>query len=167
VLQDTVLFRGTVAENIGYAAPEADRPRLEKAAATACAMEIIEDRPEGWNRLVGERGAGLSGGQRQRVAIARAVAADPDVIVLDDVTSSLDLTTERNIIRSLYREFEDRTAIIISQKIQTIRAADRIAVMEGGRITAIGKHSELMHSSETYRTIFETQSGSEPEASRA
>jgi ABC-type multidrug transport system fused ATPase/permease subunit len=89
------------------------------------------------------------------------------VIVLDDVTSSLDLTTERNIIRSLYREFESRTAIIISQKIQTIRAADRIAVMEGGRITAIGKHSELMKSSDTYRTIFETQSGSEREGSKA
>jgi ATP-binding cassette subfamily B protein len=94
------------------------------------------------------------------VAIARAVASDPDVIVLDDVTSSLDLATERSIIEALYREFKNRTAIIISQKVQTIREADRFAVMENGRIAAIGKHEDLLQSNKTYRTIYETQSGS-------
>jgi ATP-binding cassette subfamily B multidrug efflux pump len=160
VLQESVLFSGTLHDNIAFASPDADRVDLERAAEISCAMEFIRERPNGWQASVGERGAGLSGGQRQRVAIARAVAAKPDVIVLDDVTSSLDVTTERNIVESLYSEFKDRTAIIISQKINTIRNADRIIVMEGGCIIAAGSHEELLESDPTYRTIFETQSGS-------
>jgi ATP-binding cassette subfamily B multidrug efflux pump len=159
VLQETVLFSGTIRDNIAYSATSADQAHLDRAADIACASEFIGDKPEGWETPVGERGAGLSGGQRQRVALARAIAADPDVIVLDDVTSSLDLSTEKSIIESLYREFKDRTAIIISQKIQTIREADRIVVMENGRIAAVGKHESLLQSNETYRTIHETQSG--------
>ncbi len=160
VLQETVLFSGTIRDNIAYSAPVAATAPLERAAEIACASEFIHDKQEGWDAPVGQRGAGLSGGQRQRVAIARAVAADPDVIILDDVTSSLDLTTEKHIIEALYREFRNRTAIIISQKIQTIRKADRIAVMENGRITAVGSHYSLLQDNETYRTIYETQSGS-------
>jgi len=159
VLQETVLFSGTIRENIAYSAPHALPAHLERAAEIACASEFIDDKPDGWDTTVGERGAGLSGGQRQRVAIARAIAAKPDIIILDDVTSSLDMTTEKHIIESLYREFRSRTAIIISQKIHTIRDADRIAVMENGRIVAIGGHNELLRTNETYRTIYETQSG--------
>ena len=159
VLQETVLFSGTVRDNIAFAAPDAPSAELEHAAAVACADEFIELSPEGWNTPVGQRGAGLSGGQRQRVAIARAVAARPDVIVLDDVTSSLDAATERRIIENLYREFQGRTAIIISQKVNTIRHADRIAVMEGGRIADVGTHEELLRINPTYRTIHETQAG--------
>ncbi|MBN2339229.1 MAG: ABC transporter ATP-binding protein [Acidobacteria bacterium] len=162
VLQETVLFSGTVRDNIAFAAPDAPPADLERAAAVACADEFIETSPKGWDTPVGERGAGLSGGQRQRVAIARAVAARPDVIILDDVTSSLDAATERRIVENLYREFRGRTAVIISQKVNTVRHADRIAVMEGGRVAAVGTHGELLELHPTYRTICETQAGLGP-----
>jgi len=160
IQQETILFSGTIRDNVAYCAPDASPSNLERAAGIACALEFITEKPHGWDETVGERGSGLSGGQRQRIAVARAVAADPDVIILDDVTSSLDMATEKHIIEALYREFRNRTTIIISQKIQTLREADRIAVMETGRIVAIGKHDELLKSNATYRTIFETQSES-------
>ncbi len=165
VLQETVLVSGTILENLAYAytSPDGVPPaepdeQIERAVEIACAREFIDEKENGWYEHVGERGTGLSGGQRQRVAIARALLAKPRILILDDVTSAVDASTERKIVSNLYRELADTTVVIISQKINTIRLADRIVVLEEGRIAGIGSHDELLVSNATYRDIYETQS---------
>ena len=165
-LQESLLLTGTIRENVGYAAvPDDGAPgtaapdsRLRRAAELACATDFIDEREEGWEAHVGERGVGLSGGQRQRIAIARAIAADPSILVLDDVTSALDAQTEREIVSSLYRELREKTVIVISQRVNTVRLADRIIVMDEGRICGEGTHDSLLETNEIYREIAETQS---------
>ncbi len=158
VLQETILLSGTIRENIAYAKPDAAIGELERAARIACAAEVIEEKENGWEEHVGERGAGLSGGQRQRVAIARAIVSDPDILILDDVTSSLDSRTEKTIVSNLYRELTDKTVLIISQKVNTIMLADRIVLIDSGNIVGIGTHEELLSQNEMYKEIYETQS---------
>ncbi len=165
-LQESLLLTGTIRENVGYAAVPVDGApgtaapdsRLRRAAELACATDFIDEREEGWEAHVGERGVGLSGGQRQRIAIARAIAADPSILVLDDVTSALDAQTEREIVSSLYRELREKTVIVISQRVNTVRLADRIIVMDEGRICGEGTHDSLLETNEIYREIAETQS---------
>ena len=153
VPDDGFLFSATVRDNIAYARPEATFDEVVTAAQRAQIHEFIESLPDGYDTLVGERGLTLSGGQRQRIAIARAIVTDPRVLVLDDATASVDAATEREIKRALREVMEGRTTLVIAHRLSTIALADRVIVMEGGRITAQGTHEELLDSSELYAEI--------------
>ena len=159
VSQDVFLFHGTVFDNIAYGLPDATFAQVRDAAIAAEADEFIAALPEGYFTVVGERGQKLSGGQRQRISIARAIVTDPRILVLDEATSSVDNDTEAAIQRSLRRITRDRTTFIIAHRLSTIRHADRIYVIEGGRVTDEGRHDELLASSATYRTLWEVQTG--------
>ena len=144
VLQDTFLFNGTIAENIGYAVPEAYRAEIEAAAKAANIHEDILAMPEGYDTQVGERGLRLSGGQKQRVAIARAILRKSPVIILDEATASVDVETEQQIRNAIAGVAGNRTIIAIAHRLSTIRNADQILVIENGRITERGTHRELV-----------------------
>ncbi len=153
--QETVLFKGSIRENLAFGRPEASEAELERAAQVACASDIVGEK--GWDGLVGERGTGLSGGQRQRLAIARAVVADPDILILDDSTSSLDSGTEGQVMEALFSGARDKTLVVVSQKAQAVRRADRIVVMDEGEIRGTGTHEELFDGNPVYRAICDTQ----------
>lgn len=144
VEQDVFLFDGTIAKNIGYANRQATAEEIRTAAKIAHAAEFIEKLPEGYETLIGERGIKLSGGQRQRLAIARAVLADPKILILDEATSNLDTESERLIQASMAKLMENRTCFVIAHRLSTIANADRIVVLEDGRITETGTHQSLM-----------------------
>jgi len=158
VSDDPFLFSETVAENIAYArvgGPPVPREAIEQAARRAQAHEFIERLPDGYDTRVGERGLTLSGGQRQRLAIARALLADPRVLILDDATSSVDASTERQIKLALDEAMAGRTTFIVAHRLSTIALADEIIVLDHGRIVAHGDHEELLEVSELYREIVE------------
>ena len=159
VLQETTLFSGTIRENIAYGRPEADDEQIIHAAKAAQAHEFIEELPDGYDTLVGERGVGLSGGQKQRVAIARALLVNPRILILDDSTSSVDAETEYKIQQALEILMQGRTSFVIAQRISTVRNADQILLLGEGNLAAQGTHEELMSSSELYVEILETQFG--------
>ena len=155
VNDDPFLFSASVQENIAYARPEAPREAVEEAARRARADEFIRELPDGYDTLVGERGLTLSGGQRQRIAIARAILANPRILILDDATSSVDASTEREIKHALAEVMAGRTTFVIAHRLSTIALADEIVVLESGRITDVGTHEELLKRSPLYHEIVE------------
>jgi ATP-binding cassette subfamily B protein len=157
--QDTFLFYGTVKENIAYGTFDADDEEIEAAAEAAEAHEFISNLPDGYETMVGERGVKLSGGQRQRVAIARAVLQDPEILVLDEATSDVDTETEMLIQRSIDRLTEERTTFSIAHRLSTIKDADRIAVLEDGRIVERGTHDDLLGAEGLYANLWAVQAG--------
>ncbi|HEY0004073.1 MAG TPA: ABC transporter transmembrane domain-containing protein [Pyrinomonadaceae bacterium] len=163
VTQETILFNDTVRYNISYGRPEATDAEIEEAARVALAHDFIKELPKGYETIVGERGVFLSGGQRQRLAIARAVLADAPVLILDEATSALDAESERLVQRALANLIQNRTTIVIAHRLSTVRRADMIVVMENGRITETGTHTELLASGGQYKRLYELQFADEEE----
>ena len=159
VAQDVFLFRGTVADNIAYGSPGADRAAVVAAARLAAAHDFVEELPEGYDTIVGERGQTLSGGQRQRLALARAIMRDPALLVLDEATSAVDNETERAIQRSLATVTRGRTTVMVAHRLSTVRDADRIWVLERGRVVESGTHDELIEAAGTYTDLWNVQTG--------
>jgi subfamily B ATP-binding cassette protein MsbA len=157
VTQETVLFNDTVRYNISYANPDATDAEIEQAAKIAFADDFIRELPDGYETIVGERGIFLSGGQRQRLAIARAVLANAPVLILDEATSALDSESERLVQKALANLLENRTALVIAHRLSTVRRADKIVVMDRGRIAEIGNHDELLKQGGIYRRLYELQ----------
>jgi ATP-binding cassette subfamily B protein len=159
VSQDVYLFHGTVAENIAYGSDSIDQRAIERAAQLAEAAGFIDELPDRYDTLVGERGQRLSGGQRQRIALARAILKDAPILVLDEATAAVDNDTEAAIQRSLERITRDRTTLVIAHRLSTVRHADRIVVMERGRIVEQGRHDELLAINGNYTNLWQVQAG--------
>jgi ATP-binding cassette subfamily B protein len=157
VLQETTLFSGTVRENIAFGRSDASDEDIMAAAKAAQAHDFIMSFPDGYDTHVGERGTTLSGGQKQRVAIARALLLNPRILILDDSTSSVDLTTESLIQAALDKLMENRTSFVIAQRISTVMSADSILVLDKGKVIAQGKHSDLMENESIYAEIYNSQ----------
>jgi len=157
VLQETTLFSGTISENIAFGKPEATPEEIQAAAKAAAAHDFIMSFPEGYNTHVGERGTTLSGGQKQRVAIARALLLDPRILILDDSTSSVDVTTESYIQAALETLMKGRTSFVIAQRISTVINADKILVLDKGQVVAQGRHAQLMEEEPIYAEIYNSQ----------
>lgn len=157
VTQETILFNDTVRNNIAYGQPDVPMARVVEAARAALAHDFIEEMAEGYDTIIGEKGMRLSGGQRQRLAIARAILKNAPILILDEATSALDTESEAQVQSALANLMAGRTSIVIAHRLSTVRRADRIAVLEQGRITAIGSHDELLLTSPTYQKLHRLQ----------
>ena len=157
VTQETTLFHATIAENLRYARPEATLAELERACRLAQVLDVVTALPQGFETVVGERGYKLSGGERQRLALARVVLRDPRLLILDEATSSLDSRSEALIREALEAVLAGRSSLVIAHRLSTVLRADRILVMEGGRVVESGTHAELLARSGLYATLYEQQ----------
>ena len=157
VMQESLLFSATAAENIAFGKPDATPEQIERAARAAQAWEFLQELPEGLNTKIGERGVTLSGGQRQRIAIARALLIDPRILILDDATASVDMRTEFVIQQALAKLMKGRTTFVIAQRLTTVKNADQILVLDHGRIVQRGTHDTLLAEDGPYRTIYDLQ----------
>ncbi len=162
VLQEPFIFPFTVAENIAYGRPDASRAEIVAAAAAANADEFIERLPRGYDTVVGERGATLSGGEKQRLAIARALLKDAPILVLDEPTSAVDARTEALLLAALQRLVRGRTTLVIAHRLSTVRDADRIVVLDGGRVVEAGRHAELLAGGGLYAALYRQQMAGAP-----
>ncbi|MHB1491875.1 MAG: ATP-binding cassette domain-containing protein, partial [Cellulomonas sp.] len=154
-----VLFTGSIRDNVTYGLDHVDDERVMTALRDANAWEIVRDLPEGLDTLLGERGARLSGGQRQRISIARALIRDPRVLLLDEATSALDSESEQLVQEALARLRRGRTTLVVAHRLSTIRSADRIVVLDAGRIVEIGTHQELLAKKGVYAGLHAIQAG--------
>jgi subfamily B ATP-binding cassette protein MsbA len=157
VTQQTILFNDTVRNNIAYGSPDADQKDIIEAARAAHAMGFIEQQPEGFDTVIGESGAKLSGGERQRVSIARAILKNAPILILDEATSSLDTESEREVQQALENLMQNRTTLVIAHRLSTIRNADRIIVIQKGRIVEEGTHDTLLPQGGVYTMLHDMQ----------
>ena len=164
VTQETILFNDTVHHNIAYGQPDVKRSLVEQAARNALAHEFIMKMPQGYDTVIGEKGFRLSGGERQRIAIARAILKNAPILILDEATSALDSESESLVQEALANLMQNRTVVVIAHRLSTIRRATRIAVLESGRITAVGSHDELLGISPTYQKLYQLQFIDMPES---
>ena len=155
--QESILFDGTVTENITYGLESVQDSEVQEALRAANALEFVNELPEGANTLVGERGARISGGQKQRLAIARALIRNPKILILDEATSALDSRSEKEIQSALEVLMEDRTTFVVAHRLSTVQKADCILVLDSGVLVERGKHSDLVQSGGLYQTLFEAQ----------
>lgn len=163
-LQKSELFSTTIEQNIAWGAPEASSEKIKSSAVIAQADDFISSTPEGYQTMVAERGMSLSGGQKQRLSIARAVVKEAEILIFDDSSSALDLKTEANLYDALQQSHPGTTKIIVAQRIASVRRADRIVVLDNGRIAASGTHEELLSSCSVYQAIYYSQIGKEEES---
>ena len=159
VLQKNVLFSGTILDNLRWGDKNASEEECKRVCRLACADEFIDRMPEGYNTYIEQGGSNVSGGQKQRLCIARALLKKPKVLILDDSTSAVDTATDAKIRKAFLTEIPETTKLIIAQRISSVQDADRIIVMENGKVNGFGSHEELLKTNEIYREVYESQTG--------